>query len=115
MAGRSCCSPAGWVWEIIEGDDLASIEDGLLIAKPNSGGTVTVKVTAIDGSEVSATKQITVEAFGNPNAIEDIYAPDINNHPATPDRAVKYFDERGNLFLLLPDGRKFNSVGIEVK
>ena len=103
------------IWEIIEGDDLASIEDGLLIAKPNTGGTVTVKATAIDGSEVSATKQITVEAFGNPNAVEDIYAPDVNNHPATPDRAVKYFDERGNLFLLLPDGRKFNSVGIEVK
>ena len=52
-------------WEIIKGDSLATIENGLLTARnPNTGGIVTVRATAIDGSGVSATRDITVEAFG---------------------------------------------------
>lgn len=52
-------------WEITSGEKLASIDNsGLLTAnKTGTSGTVTVKATAVDGSGVSATRTITVEAI----------------------------------------------------
>ena len=49
-------------WEIVSGTGLATIsEEGLLTATvPNRGGTVTVRATALDGSGVSATRQISI-------------------------------------------------------
>lgn len=49
-------------WEIVSGTELATIsEEGLLTAMvPNRGGTVTVRATALDGSGVSATRQISI-------------------------------------------------------
>lgn len=49
-------------WEIVSGLELATIsEEGLLTATvPNRGGTVTVRATALDGSGVSATRQISI-------------------------------------------------------
>lgn len=163
-------------WEIISGDDLATIDHGLLVARnPHSGGTVTVKATAVDGSGVSATIQIQVEASkftvsfvnwdgtvlqqsemeygtvpeykgaepvrestddynysfigwspeisvvtGNTiytatyNQTETV-VPYIDAYKTKPNRAVKYIDEKGNLFLILPDNRKFNIMGVEIK
>lgn len=52
-------------WEIVSGTELASIsEEGLLTATaPNRGGTVTVSATALDGSGVSATRQISISSI----------------------------------------------------
>ena len=49
-------------WEIVSGTGLATIsEEGLLTATvPNRGGTVTVRATALDGSGMSATRQISI-------------------------------------------------------
>ncbi len=53
-------------WEIIEGEDLATISStGILTAKnPNRGGTVTVQATTIDGTNITATRAITIAAIG---------------------------------------------------
>ena len=53
-------------WEIIEGEDLATISStGILTAKnPNRGGTVTVQATTIDGTNITATRTITIAAIG---------------------------------------------------
>lgn len=52
-------------WEIVSGSGLATIsEEGLLTAMvPNRGGTVTVRATALDGSGVSATRQISISSI----------------------------------------------------
>lgn len=52
-------------WEIVSGLELATIsEEGLLTAMvPNRGGTVTVRATALDGSGVSATRQISISSI----------------------------------------------------
>jgi|GEM_PF-1576025 len=49
-------------WEIVSGTGLATIsEEGRLTATvPNRGGTVTVRATALDGSGMSATRQISI-------------------------------------------------------
>ena len=54
-------------WEIIGGNDLATItSSGVLMANnPNRGGVVTVQATTIDGTNLTATRQITVAAMGN--------------------------------------------------
>ena len=53
-------------WEIIGGNDLATItSSGVLTANnPNRGGVVTVQATTIDGTNLTATRQITVVAMG---------------------------------------------------
>ena len=160
-------------WEIVDGEELATIDDGLLTAKnPNRGGTVTVKASAVDGSDVYATRKITVESFGKYTVIfydwdktvlqkselaygempsfsgpepsresTDEYdytfigwSPEVNavtgdayyiaqyketstgvdiirTNGNLPDHAMKYIDENGKLFLLLPDGRKIDIWG----
>ena len=52
-------------WDIIEGGDLATIDQsGLLTAcTPNKGGTVIVKATTLDGTNISATRNITIGAI----------------------------------------------------
>ena len=52
-------------WEITSGSDLATIDqNGLLTARtPNNGGVVTVKATTVDGSNLSATRNITIGAI----------------------------------------------------
>ncbi len=52
-------------WEIISGSDLATIDqNGLLTARtPNKGGVVTVKATTADGTDLSATRNITIGAI----------------------------------------------------
>lgn len=52
-------------WEIIDGSDYATINtNGILTAiNGNSGGYVTVKATTIDGTNISATKRIYIEAL----------------------------------------------------
>lgn len=63
-------------WEITNGTDLATIDpsSGLLTARtPNTGGVVTVKATAKDGSGISATKQITIAAIADTSIPEDFY------------------------------------------
>lgn len=54
-------------WEIIDGNDLATItSSGVLMANnPNRGGVVTVQATTIDGTNLTATRQITVAAMGD--------------------------------------------------
>ena len=54
-------------WEIIGGNDLATItSSGVLMANnPNRGGVVTVQATTIDGTNLTATRQITVAAMGD--------------------------------------------------
>ena len=54
-------------WEIIDGNDLATItSSGVLMANnPNRGGVVTVQATTIDGTNITATRQITVAAMGD--------------------------------------------------
>lgn len=163
-------------WEIISGDDLATIDNGLLVVRtPHAGGTVTVKATAVDGSGVSATRKIQVEAskftvsfvdwdgtvlqqsemdYGTvpeykgaaparESTVEHYYSfvgwspeisvvtgnvsytatynqietgvPYIDAYKSKPNSAVKYIDDNGNLFLILPDNRKFNIIGVEIK
>ena len=63
-------------WEITNGANLATIDpsSGLLTARtPNTGGVVTVKATAKDGSGISATKQITIAAIADTSIPEDFY------------------------------------------
>ena len=52
-------------WEITSGKDLATIDkSGLLTAcTPNKGGTVIVKATTLDGTNISATRNITIGAI----------------------------------------------------
>lgn len=54
-------------WEIVSGADLATITDGGLLTAvtPNRGGVVTVRATALDGTGISATRQITVERISS--------------------------------------------------
>lgn len=51
-------------WDIIDGSNLATIDDnGLLTARtPNAGGTVTVRATTTDGTNLTATRQIQIAA-----------------------------------------------------
>ena len=51
-------------WDIINGSNLAAIDDnGLLTARtPNAGGTVTVRATTTDGTNLTATRQIQIAA-----------------------------------------------------
>ena len=53
-------------WEIVEGEDLATISStGILTAKnPNKGGTVTVQATTVDGTNITATRTITIAKVG---------------------------------------------------
>ena len=53
-------------WEIIDGADLATISStGILTAKnPNRGGMVTVQATTVDGTNISATRTITIAPIG---------------------------------------------------
>ena len=69
-------------WEIIEGGDLATIDQsGLLTAcTPNKGGTVIVKATTLDGTNISATRDITIEEI----IVED------KPEPNEPDKKVYY-------------------------
>ena len=63
-------------WEIANGTDLATIDpsSGLLTARtPNSGGVVTVKATAKDGSGATATRQITIAAIQGSTTVDDFY------------------------------------------
>ena len=63
-------------WEIANGADLATIDpsSGLLTARtPNSGGVVTVKATAKDGSGITATRQITIAAIQGSTTTDDFY------------------------------------------
>ena len=52
-------------WEIVSGSDLATIDqNGLLtVCTPNKGGVVTVKATTVDGTNLTATKDITIGAI----------------------------------------------------
>lgn len=53
-------------WSIATGSNLATIDQssGLLTAKtPNAGGTVTVQAVALDGSGITASRQITIAAI----------------------------------------------------
>jgi uncharacterized repeat protein (TIGR02543 family) len=64
------------VWEITEGATLATIDQssGLLTARtPNDGGTITVKATAVDGSGVTATRQIRIAAIKDNTPVEPTY------------------------------------------
>ena len=64
------------VWEITSGNEFASIDrtTGLLTAKnPNTGGTVTVKATATDGSGVTATRTISIAAIQGGEIPEPTY------------------------------------------
>ncbi len=64
------------VWEITEGATLATIDQssGLLTARtPNNGGTITVKATAVDGSGVTATRQIRIAAIKDNTPVEPTY------------------------------------------
>ncbi len=60
-------------WEITDGTDLASIDDnGLLTANtPNTGGTVTVRATTTDCTNLSATRQIQIAAISGGSGGED--------------------------------------------
>jgi hypothetical protein len=67
-------------WEIISGSDLATIDqNGLLTARtPNNGGVVTVKATTADGTNLSATRNITIGAIvveenPEPNPEDKVY------------------------------------------
>ena len=64
-------------WSIVSGADLATIDanTGILTAKnPNTGGTMTVKATATDGSGVTATRIITIAAIqDNTTPVDDYY------------------------------------------
>jgi hypothetical protein len=70
------------IWSIVSGANLATIDpsSGLLTANtPNNGGTVTVKATAVDGSAVTATRQITIgriDATDPTTDIEEIVVED---------------------------------------
>lgn len=64
------------VWEITSGNSLATIDrsSGLLTANtPNNGGTVTVKATTTDGTNVTATKQITIGAISDDTPVVPVY------------------------------------------
>lgn len=69
-------------WEITSGKDLATIDkSGLLTAcTPNKGGRVTVKATTLDGTNISATRDITIEEI----IVED------KPEPNEPDKKVYY-------------------------
>ena len=53
-------------WEIIGGNDLATITstDILTAKNPNAGGTVTVQATTVDGTNITATRTITIAPIG---------------------------------------------------
>lgn len=64
------------IWEITEGESLASIDQssGLITARtPNNGGTITVRATAVDGSGVTATRQIRIAAIKDNTPVEPTY------------------------------------------
>ena len=69
-------------WEITSGKDLATIDkSGLLTAcTPNKGGSVTVKATTFDGTNLFATRDITIEEI----IVED------KPEPNEPDKKVYY-------------------------
>lgn len=69
-------------WEITSGKDLATIDkSGLLTAcTPNKGGRVTVKATTLDGTNLFATRDITIEEI----IVED------KPEPNEPDKKVYY-------------------------
>ncbi len=60
-------------WEITRGTDLATIDaNGLLTAvTPNNGGTVTVRATTADGTNLSATRQIQIAAISGGGSGDD--------------------------------------------
>ncbi|MBQ7210474.1 MAG: VCBS repeat-containing protein [Paludibacteraceae bacterium] len=64
------------VWEITAQPNLADIDQssGLLTARtPNNGGTITVRATAVDGSGVTATRQIKIAAIIDDTPVEPTY------------------------------------------
>ena len=51
-------------WQLLEGDDLAEInQNGLLVAKGNINGTIIVRATTKDGSNISAEVSVRKEGF----------------------------------------------------
>ncbi len=67
-------------WSIVEGESLATIDaDGLLTIKDNTtGGTVTVRARAIDGSGVEQTATVSVSSYTNGIAgVTEDSAPEI--------------------------------------
>lgn len=65
-------------WDITQGSNLATIDDnGLLTARtPNTGGTLTVRATTVDGTNLSATRQIHIDAVsgGTDYTITDMHS-----------------------------------------
>ncbi len=73
-------------WSIISGSDLATIDrsSGLLTANtPNQGGTVTVQATALDGSAVTATRQIIIAPIGSTTPEPTYYTIRFLNYDGT--------------------------------
>ena len=61
-------------WNIVEGANLATIDDNgrLKIINGNSEGTVVVQARTLDGSNLTARQNVTVEAMSIPSLVGDV-------------------------------------------
>ncbi len=104
------------VWSIEEGSNLATIDQtGQLKGMSNAtGGIVTVKATAIDGSQTVATRSFTVGAISGETSIpespvvKEHKAPVIYPNPVKETLFIDYSNEIKNMIIL-------NSSGVIVK
>lgn len=103
-------------WEIVKGHDLATISyDGILMATtPNEGGKVTVKATTLDGTNLTATKTITIGAIID-TGIEQIVPDNDSISDSYEQSSVRKVLEDGQLYIILPNGTKYTSTGIRVE
>lgn len=110
------------IWSIVSGANLATIDpsSGLLTANtPNNGGTVTVKATAVDGSGVTATLQITIGCIDatNPTTdIEEIVVEDpLQESSGTTIAPCRKILRDGHIYILRQDGAIYTLQGVRVR
>ena len=68
-------------WNIVEGANLATIDDNgrLKIINGNSEGTVVVQARTLDGSNLTARQNVTVEAMSIPSLVGDVNGDELVN------------------------------------
>ena len=110
------------IWSIVSGANLATIDpsSGLLTANtPNNGGTVTVKATAVDGSGVTATRQITIGRIDETNPttdIEEIVVEDpLQESTGTTVAPCRKILRDGHIYILRQDGAIYTLQGVRVR
>lgn len=81
---------------------------------PNEGGKVTVKATTLDGTNLTATKTITIGAIID-TGIEQLVPDNDSITDSYEQSSVRKVLEDGQLYIILPNGTKYTSTGIRVE